>query len=190
MANRTELFMAYVQPHWRRLHLVARRYAATVHDARDLVQEAVLRAWQNFSPIDAGSYDRAWLFVILRNVAREWHRARQRRIRLIPLEDSAFTEIAASELTDSLPPLPILNDEQFREFLDARLAAAVDALEEGYREVLMLSVVGDLTYAEIAEVLDCPIGTVMSRMARARRTIRERLADYARAEGWLAERRP
>jgi RNA polymerase sigma-70 factor (ECF subfamily) len=56
--------------------------------------------------------------------------------------------------------------------------------------VVILSVAGDLTYREIAEVLDCPVGTVMSRMARARRALRENLAAVARQEGWATERRP
>ena len=73
--------------------------------------------------------------------------------------------------------------------VEASGQAALDALEPSFREVVVLSVVGDLTYREVAQVLDCPMGTVMSRMARARRALRERLADYARAKGWAVERR-
>ena len=64
-----------------------------------------------------------------------------------------------------------MSEEQFREFLDDKIAAALDALDPPFREVIILSVAGDLTYKEVAAVLDCPVGTVMSRMARARRTL-------------------
>jgi RNA polymerase sigma-70 factor (ECF subfamily) len=176
-------------PHWQRLHHVARRYCARTGDASDLVQETLMRSWRSFSPTSERSYERARLFTIMRNVVIDWNRVRRRRLRFVPVEDADLTEVAGRELTDPFAGLPTVNEEQFREFLDARLAAAVDALEAAYREVLILSVAGDLSYAEIAEVLDCPIGTVMSRMARARRYLRERLADYARAEGWLSEKR-
>ncbi|GJQ25984.1 MAG: hypothetical protein HBSAPP02_10160 [Phycisphaerae bacterium] len=72
-----------------------------------------------------------------------------------------------------------MDESQFREFLDDRVAAALDTLEPPYREVVVLSVAGGLNYREIGDVLECPIGTVMSRMARARRALREQLADYA-----------
>jgi len=75
-----------------------------------------------------------------------------------------------------------MSEEQFREFLDATIAQALDALEAPAREIVILSVAADLSYREIAEVLDCPIGTVMSRMARARRALREHLADFSRSD--------
>jgi RNA polymerase sigma-70 factor (ECF subfamily) len=184
-----QAFLGQVRPHWPRLYHAAQRYCARTGDASDLVQETLLRAWRSFTPISGRSYERARLFTIMRNVVIDWHRARRRRLRFVPMENADLTELAGGELTDPLAGLPTVNEEQFREFLDARVAAAVDVLDDAHREVLILSVVGDLTYGEIAEVLDCPIGTVMSRMARARRSLRERLADYARAEGWLVEKR-
>ena len=72
-----------------------------------------------------------------------------------------------------------MDERQFREFLDDKIAAALSALDPPFREVIVLSVAGGLSYREIAQVLDCPVGTVMSRMARARRTLRERLAQCA-----------
>lgn len=185
-----EAFGRYVRPQWRRLHLAARRYTAREHDAQDLVQEALLRAWRNFSLTEERTHSRAWLFVILRNVAAEWHRTAKRRIRLISSEALELTELSPSDPTEPFAPLPAMDERRFLEFLDDHLAAALDALEPSFREVVVLSVVGDLTYREVAQVLDCPMGTVMSRMARARRALRERLADYARAKGWAVERRP
>ncbi len=189
MGESAESFIRFVRPHWRRMHLVARRYAGNDHDARDMVQEGLLRAWRNFSLTEERTYGRAWLFVILRNVAAEWHRAGKRRVNLVPMSDSELTELASADPADPFVPFPVMDEQRFREFLDDRIAGAFDALDAPFREVILLSVAGDLSYRDVAEVLDCPVGTVMSRMARARRELRERLGDYAKARGWAVERR-
>lgn len=189
MNDTSDIFVASVRAHWRRLHIAARRYAATEHDAHDLVQETLLRAWRSFSPTGERGITRAWLLVIMRNVAAEWHRTAGRRISLVPVPISELTELATADPSEPFAPLPSMDEGQFRELLDDRLAAALDALEEPFREVVLLSVAGELTYREIAEVLDCPVGTVMSRMARARRALRERLSEYAGALGHSLERR-
>lgn len=164
---------------------MARRYAAGEEDARDLVQETMLRAWRSFSPTDDRTYSRAWLFVIMRSAATDWHRSAARRIRLVPAADAELTELAPADLSEPFAPLGSGSEEQFRELLDDRIVSALDMLDAPFREVIVLSVAGDLTYREIAEVLDCPVGTVMSRIARARRALREGLADFAKTEGWI-----
>lgn len=180
MNSLASAFETFVTPHLPRLSALARQYARTPEDAADLVQETLLRAWRNFSASQGAAYRHAWLIVILRNAAVDWSRAKRRRIRATPLEDAELTEALVVDASEPFAPLPAMGEEKFREFLDDRLAAALDALPPAYREVIVLSVAGDLNYREIAEVLDCPVGTVMSRMGRARRTLREQLADYAR----------
>ena len=172
-------FLRYIRPHWRPLNAVARRYATEAESARDPVQETLLRAWRGFSPTEAGAYKASWLFVIMRNVALDWQRAARRRIKLSLSSYAELTEVAPDDPTEPFAPLPAMSEERFREFLDDRIAAALDALDPQFREVIILSVAGDLTYQEIAAVLDCPVGTVMSRMARARRTLREQLSQFA-----------
>lgn len=179
MNSSTEAFLNFVRPHWRRLHVAARQYVPRAGDAHDLVQEVLLRAWRGFTPTDESAYRRAWLFVIMRNVILEWRRTARRRIRITPVTDTELTELASSDPSEPFSPLPAMDEQQFREFLDDRIVAALDSLDAAFREVIVLSVAGDLNYREIAEVLDCPVGTVMSRMARARRILRERLAEYA-----------
>jgi RNA polymerase sigma-70 factor (ECF subfamily) len=190
MDTSPELFLSYVQPHWRRLHVVARQYVSSESDVLDLVQETLLRAWRSFSPSEEKTYRRAWLFVIMRNIVWEWHRTAGRRVRLVVVPDAELTEVASPDLTEPLSPLPTMDEERFREFLDDRSVAALDQLEPPFREVIILSVAGELNYREIADVLGCPMGTVMSRMARARRALREQLAGYATSRGWLKEGRP
>lgn len=185
MESLANAFERFVAPHLQRLAAVARQYARTPADASDLVQETLLRAWRDFSPTHEASYRRAWLVVILRHVAIDWSRAAQRRIRAVPLEEAELTEVLPADSSEPFAPLPSMDEARFREFLDDRLAAALDALPATFREVIVLSVAGGLNYREIAEVLDCPVGTVMSRMGRARRALRAQLADRARAPGGL-----
>lgn len=182
-------FLRYVRPHWKPLHAVARRYAADPESARDLVQETLLRAWRGFSPAEAGAYKASWLFVIMRNIALDWQRAAQRRIKLSPSSHAELTEVAPDDPIGPFAPLPGMSEERFREFLDDKIAAALDTLDPPFREVIILSVAGDLTYQEVAAVLDCPVGTVMSRMARARRTLREQLSQFAHATDPIRESR-
>ena len=176
MSEAETAFLRLVRPCWRRLHLVARQYARSAEDARDLVQETLLRAWAAYSPAEDRSYREGWLFVIQRRVAAEWARQAHRRVTLEPIAHDELTELVGTDLSEPLEALPSPSEEQFREFLDQNVTTAFDALEPVYREVVVLSVVADLDYREIAEVLGCPVGTVMSRMARARRALRQRLA--------------
>ncbi len=182
MDPRAQTFLVLLNPHRRRLSAVARQYAAGPDDAAELVQETLLRAWRFFSANPQTVVCRAWLVVILRRIAAEWHRTAQRRIRLAPADRVELTEPAAPDPGEPFPALPAMDEERFREFLDDRVVAALEALEPLYREVVVLSVAGGLYYREIAETLDCPVGTVMSRMARARRGLRDRLSQYASAQ--------
>jgi RNA polymerase sigma factor (sigma-70 family) len=125
----------------------------------------------------------------MRNITFEWHRKAQHRIKLVPIPDSELTEISPSDQSEPLCPLPTMDDECFREFLDERIVSALDALEPAFRETIMLSVSSGLNYREIAEVLGCPVGTVMSRMSRARRALRERLGVLAQSQRWVREGR-
>jgi RNA polymerase sigma-70 factor (ECF subfamily) len=187
MTEAETVFLRFVRLYWQRLHLVAQRFASTDVDAEDLVQEALLRAWKSFKPAEEHKYRGGWLFAILRSVAIDWARSRKGRIKLVPSDQHELTERFESEFSNPLTPLPPLTEDRFREFIDDKVASALDALEPMHREVVLLSVIGDLSYRDIADVLDCPVGTVMSRMARARRALRDRLADYARASGWKVE---
>jgi RNA polymerase sigma-70 factor (ECF subfamily) len=184
MSEAEAAFLRLVRPCWRRLHLVARHYARSAEDARDLVQETLLRGWAAYHSGEDRSYREGWLFVIQRRVAAEWARRAGRRVRLDTLGHDELTDLVGTELSEPLDALPASTEQRFDEFLDDDLAAAFDALEPPFREVVLLSIGADLSYREIAEVLDCPLGTVMSRMARARRALRERLASVARASGW------
>jgi RNA polymerase sigma-70 factor, ECF subfamily len=144
-------------------------------DAEDLVQDAYARAFAAFSQFEAGSNLRAWLFRILRNA----HIDLYRRARKSPLSGQLDDEDAAG----SAAPQELLRDDQELERLRSVVAedieAALMALSPDARTVVLLDLEG-LTESELAAVLGCPVGTVKSRLLRARQVLRQRLKDYAR----------
>ena len=138
-------------------------------DAEDLVQDTYLKAFRSASQFQRGTNLKAWLFTILHNTFRNMRRHDGRNPIYI---DSETVEQAANLSVQGETPEQILT----RATLDADLQAALDALPGAFRRAVWLRDVEELTYAEIAQVLGVPIGTVMSRISRGRRLLYERLA--------------
>jgi len=170
------------------LHGVARRLANNEADAEDLVAESITRAWKaRASLADAGAF-RAWLFRILSNTFISERRKTLARPREEPLVDESGDEEGAFSIFERLHQPFLLwfaNPEQ--EFLDKLLREDLDraiaALPEHYRVVVVLADVEGLTYGEIAAALDVPIGTVRSRLNRARSALQRTLWTVARDHG-------
>ena len=164
----------------RPLFATALRLTRNRDDAEDLVQEALYRGFRSLSTFQRGSRFRAWMFRILHNVFIN----RIRRQKLAPRAVDP-TELQPSDHEHPIPDirdigeLPEVADRHF----DERVKAAVDSLPETFRVPMVLFSLGALSYQEIAEALDIPIGTVMSRLHRARRHLRTELAEYARERG-------
>ena len=159
------------------LYRVALKLARDSHQAEDLVQEACFRAIrsrESFQMSPGGI--RPWLVQILRNafLTRATRESRQPR----PAEDEAL-ENAAGPVVDTPSDLNF----KISEHMDQEVAKAVQALPEEYRTVLMLWALEDFSYQEIAQALNIPIGTVMSRLHRARSRLTKQLQDYAKREG-------
>ena len=170
------------------LHGVARRLTKNEADAEDLVAESITRAWRaRASLADAGAF-RAWLFRILSNTFISERRKTLARPREEPLVDESGDEEGAFSIFERLHQPFLLwfaNPEQ--EFLDRLLREDLDraltALPEHYRVVVVLADVEGLTYGEIAEALDVPVGTVRSRLNRARSALQRTLWTVARDHG-------
>ena len=159
------------------LYGTAMRLTRRAADAEDLVQDTYLKAFRSAAQFERGTNLKAWLFTILHNTFRNMRRHDGRN----PIDvDSEVVEQAAGDATREFSPEQLLT----RASLDADLQAALDALPESFRQAVWLRDVEELTYAEIAGVLDVPIGTVMSRISRGRRSLFERLAAVRqRADG-------
>jgi RNA polymerase sigma-70 factor (ECF subfamily) len=162
------------------LYGTALRLTRRAADAEDLVQDTYLKAFRSAHQFEAGTNLKAWLFTILHNTFRNIRRHDGRS----PVDvDSEAVERAAGDGPSEETPEQILS----RRTLDADLQAALDALPEPFRQAVWLRDVEELSYAEMARVLDVPIGTVMSRISRGRRALSEGLrARRARAEAALA----
>ena len=151
------------------LYGTAMRLTRRPADAEDLVQDTYLKAFRSAAQFERGTNLKAWLFTILHNTFRNMRRHDGRN----PIDvDSVAVEQAAGDSARDFSPEQLLT----RASIDADLQAALDALPETFRQAVWLRDVEELTYAEIAGVLDVPIGTVMSRISRGRRALFERLA--------------
>jgi len=137
------------------------------HDAEDLVQETYLKALRSFASFEPGTNLRLWMFRILKNTFLTSHSKNQQRI-TIPL-DSEVNRWAQPVTFDTPESLLIVH------FEITAIRNAIEQLPVIYREVILLSDVENASYREIAEILSIPIGTVMSRLARARKIVRESL---------------
>lgn len=150
------------------LYGTALRLTRKPADADDLVQDTYLKAFRAASQFQRGTNLKAWLFTILHNTFRNMRRHDGRN----PIDvDSEYVDKAPASGPNEYSPEEILT----RATLDADLQAALDSLPDAFRQAVWLRDVEELTYAEIAKVLDVPIGTVMSRISRGRRMLFERL---------------
>jgi RNA polymerase sigma-70 factor (ECF subfamily) len=171
MADRST-FVTDTEPYFRPLYSTAIRLTTNPSDAEDLVQETYLRAYRSYGTFEAGTNVKAWLFRILTNAHLNRYRARQRRPAETPLDDlddgmwrlePAYAAVQSRSAEDEL--LDWLGQ--------ADTIALVESLAAPYRQAVMLADVSGLSYKEIAEALDIPIGTVMSRLHRGRRRLRQ-----------------
>ncbi len=167
--SRRLAFGTHVEPEVEVLLRVAHALTSNRADAEDLVQETVIRAWRAMDGFD-GRHPRAWLFTILRNTHRNMHR-RQR-------PDIAADPAASPGARPAFGALEHPDPQQVHAeaLLSDNLERAVLALPEKFRTVLLLVDVDQLTYAEAAAALGVPVGTVMSRLSRARHRVREHLS--------------
>ncbi len=170
-------------PHLDSLYRTALRLTGERAHAEDLVQDTMLkahRAWHQFRP---GTNARAWLLTILRNTFINDYRKRQRAGREVDLEQveplAVFQAVADTDPEGTF----------FQQIVDERVVQALDALPLDFREVVVLSDVEGLSYGEIAELLKIPLGTVKSRLFRARRQMQSELYAHAVEMGYIKPRK-
>lgn len=154
--------------------------------AEDLVQDTIERAIKAIDQYRQGTNAKAWLFKIMRNHFINGYRKKSRRPNMVDYEDVAA--IIPDTDTQSIPSLMDWNDESLQDVVGDELSAAMDRLSEDFRTVIVLSDLQDFKYEEIAEILGVPIGTVRSRLFRARNLLAKDLQDYAAENGFTNNR--
>ena len=179
-----EEFEQTVLVHLDALYQTALRLTKNRAEAEDVVQEACLRAFRGFHRFSPGTNCRAWLFTILRNVFLNRLRREGREV----LEaDAAFWDSGVESATAPGPAFGNPEEEFFQTVVHGDVDRALQALPLVFREAVILADLEGLSYKEIAEVAGCPVGTVMSRLSRGRRLLRDALARFAREHGYLRE---
>ncbi len=178
-ATEADEFLRQITPHIPRLTSVGMRLTHQRSEAQDLVQEALTKAWANWHRYRPGGSLGAWLARILINTFISRHRHQ----RVVDVTASR-SDIAAHLFDEGRMDACSAPEEAWQaEQLSDEVTAALASLPEHYREVVELVDLHGLAYREAAEQLACPLGTVMSRLHRARRLLREQLSDYAQQYG-------
>lgn len=184
IAERRQAFEEEALPHLRRVYAMARRLDRDPMAVEDLVQETYLRAYRTFDNYRRGTNPLAWLLTILHSIHSN---RRRRRWREPEAKDDEKLETIAERAAQDRDWEQAFVESAGAGRWGAGEAAdrALDALPAAFREVVLLVDLGELTYEEASRVLGCPVGTVRSRLARARRRLAVELAGYAEEKGLL-----
>jgi RNA polymerase sigma-70 factor (ECF subfamily) len=161
------------------LYSVALRLTGNASDAEDLVQDTVTKAFRAWDKYERGTNCRAWLVTILRNTFINQFRKQSKRPAAVEFE--AVQDTSVFESVQDRDPAGSF----FRFIVDDEVKRAIQELPEEFRIPVVLSDVEGLSYAEIAEVLELPVGTVKSRLFRGRRRLQQRLYEYALEMGYI-----
>jgi RNA polymerase sigma-70 factor (ECF subfamily) len=183
-----EQFTADAMQYAPQLFSTALRMTRNRSDAEDLVQETYIKGWRSFHTFQEGTNLRAWLFRIMTNTYINKYNAQKRKGTEVELDDieelflyKRLGSIDQSQLSSSA------EDQMLELFSDDEVKNALEELPEDFRMPVLLSDVDGFSYKEISEMLEIPIGTVMSRLHRGRKAMQKLLYEYARERGLIVE---
>ncbi|KGA06927.1 MAG: RNA polymerase ECF subfamily sigma factor [actinobacterium acAcidi] len=183
-----EQFTADAMQYAPQLFSTALRMTRNRSDAEDLVQETYIKGWRSFHTFQEGTNLRAWLFRIMTNTYINKYNAQKRKGTEVELDDveelflyKRLGSVDQSQLSSSA------EDQMLELFTDDEVKNALEELPEDFRIPVLLSDVDGFSYKEISEMLEIPIGTVMSRLHRGRKAMQKMLYEYARERGLIVE---
>lgn len=182
--KRERIFEEELFPHMESLKTFAYHLSYNENDADDLVQETYLKAHRFIDKYDEGTNAKAWLFKILKNAYINEYRKRSKRPNKVDFEDI----VNYHESEDSSSAYFDLREEIFQNMMGDEVTIAINALPIDFRTVILLCDIEGFTYEEISKIIDVPIGTVRSRLFRARNMLKEKLKNYAQSLGYEDKR--
>ena len=183
------VFEEAAMPYIDALYNTAYRMTRNAQDAEDLVQETYLKAYRNYDKFEEGTNLKAWLFKIMKNTFINEYRKRQQAP---PQSDFAeIEESFESQVSDEVARQIKNPEEEFlADVLDEDVQRALDTLPYDYRMAVLLADIEGFSYKEIADILEVPVGTVISRLYRGRKLLEQAMLLYAREHGYLREGDP
>ena len=177
-----DVFTNETLPHRNALYNYALKISGNSDDAQDLVQETYYKAFRHFDKFESGTNSKAWMFMILKNsFINDYRKSKREPYKLDYEQIQNFYENVKSDRAQANN----LDEDFYNNLLDDELTKAIDQLPTKMREVFLLCDLDGNSYEETAELVDCPIGTVRSRLHRARHMLQETLLDYAKERGFL-----
>lgn len=179
--SKTE-FETLALEHMDALYASALRLTRSPKDAEDLVQDTFLKAFRFFDSFERGTNIKAWLFKILTNtfINKYRRRVKEKEMAEAPAEDIMLDRFVSG---DQVRALQDPENDFFSKLLSDEVVEALDQVPVDFRMVVILADIQDFSYKEIAEIVGCPVGTVMSRLFRGRRILQKHLYEYAVREG-------
>lgn len=182
--DKDKIFESEFLPHVDALYTFAYHLTYDEDDANDLVQEALLKAYRFISSYNIGTNAKAWLFKILKNAFINEYRKKAKRPFKVDYED--ISSYHNSEDTSYVGILD-LREDIFQGILGDEIVTALNSIPVDFRTVVVLCDLQGFTYEEMAKIIDIPIGTVRSRLHRARNMLKEKLKAYAEKSGYLSK---
>jgi RNA polymerase sigma factor (sigma-70 family) len=184
-AEKHEIFNREFMPHINSMYNFAFRLTMDEDDANDLVQDTYLKAFRFISSFEQGTNAKAWLFRILKNSFINDYRKRSKEPSKVDYQEVETTY--NSEDTAEADHTSDLRVEAVQDMIGDEVATALNSLPIDFRTVIILCDVEGFTYEEMAKILDIPIGTVRSRLHRARNLLKDKLREYAASMGYKTE---
>ncbi|MGK7370745.1 MAG: sigma-70 family RNA polymerase sigma factor [Candidatus Halalkalibacterium sp. M3_1C_030] len=179
--DKQDSFKEEVVPHLDALYNFALQLTSDPNDAKDLVQETIVKAYRFFHTYEKGTKAKSWLFRILNNSYINIYRKESARPGFVDYNEvSSFLEMIRDQRIETTD----LEELIYRNLLNDDICKALEDLNEKYRSVVILCDLEGFTYEEISNMLDLPIGTVRSRLHRARLLLKKQLLQYARNKGY------
>ncbi len=183
--NRAARFLQHLEPLEAALEAYCRRSVHDVNSVEDVLQEAVGKAFRDFHLYAEGTNFRAWIFRYLNLEIYAGNRSFQRERRQALTEEPAVGDVWERAIEEPLVERLLADPEAILSKCDEAVAKAVSELSPLERSVFLLRVIGQFKHREMAEILEVPMGTIMSGLSRARARLRSRLTQYAREQGLL-----